>query len=370
MRIGEAGSGEQVFIPKRVGRVPVRWDPAALRDAEQPVIFFSNGIGDSLLTLPTMRALLEMFPGRLTLICPPEASLLCYSCLPFRRVVTLPIVTRKMDGDSVVRRDPRFFDAQLAAAEVGSCDVFLSVVPWHSECLQELVSRLIPHTTIGLFPFYDVCIGMRPAKHASDMAFELAKALQPSVRIDDFAAPPKLSAEVRERAAMLRANLPGDAGVLVVHPDTAAEKCWRPECYRWLFDAFLDRWPRFFIFVVGMFYEKLDTGRHSDRIISCMGLPLDFSVALLSRADVFLGVNSSMLHAADLFRVPGVGLFEPGQTERWGFRFGPHRHLEGKASPADIEENAVLCALEELIEEGSGIRVPKARNLYREVTLD
>jgi hypothetical protein len=54
-----------------------------------------------------------------------------------------------------------------------------------------------------------------------------------------------------------------------------------------------------------------------------------------------------MLHAADLARVPGVGLFGPTRSATWGFRFGPHRHLDERKM-ADITVDEVLRALEDL----------------------
>jgi len=57
-----------------------------------------------------------------------------------------------------------------------------------------------------------------------------------------------------------------------------------------------------------------------------------------------------MLHAADLARVPGVGLFGPTHPATWGFRFAPHRHL-ARSAMADITAQDVLDAMEDLVEE-------------------
>jgi ADP-heptose:LPS heptosyltransferase len=69
---------------------------------------------------------------------------------------------------------------------------------------------------------------------------------------------------------------------------------------------------------------------------------------LVGTADLFVGIDSSMLHAADLARVPGVGLFGPTRAAEWGFRFAPHRHVD-RTTMADITVDAVLDALEELV---------------------
>jgi hypothetical protein len=55
-----------------------------------------------------------------------------------------------------------------------------------------------------------------------------------------------------------------------------------------------------------------------------------------------------MLHAADLARVPGVGLFGPTRAATWGFRFASHRHVE-MSTMAEITAAEVLAALEDLV---------------------
>jgi len=56
-----------------------------------------------------------------------------------------------------------------------------------------------------------------------------------------------------------------------------------------------------------------------------------------------------MLHAADLLRIPGVGLFGPTAPWQYGFRFAPHRHIRRGRGMNRISEAEVLRALESLI---------------------
>jgi ADP-heptose:LPS heptosyltransferase len=71
---------------------------------------------------------------------------------------------------------------------------------------------------------------------------------------------------------------------------------------------------------------------------------------LVADADLFLGVDSSMLHAADLARVPGMGIFGPTSAATWGFRFAAHRHVD-RSTMADITVEEVLDAMEDLVAE-------------------
>lgn len=78
--------------------------------------------------------------------------------------------------------------------------------------------------------------------------------------------------------------------------------------------------------------------RPRQRLVRVERLRLGVALALVSLSDLFLGVDSCMLHMADLCRVPGVGLFGPDSSEgarkcRGGLSFrgassrhGPREH--------------------------------------------
>src|SRR5262249_1937574 len=158
----------------------------------------------------------------------------------------------------------------------------------------------------------------------------------PSLRIESYARPVPIPASVRDQAAAVRAGVPDGTKVLVVHADTNwTEKRWPVTRFIDLLDRFLSRHRDFVAWRGGMGDEELNVGRHGDRGVSQLGLPLDLTMGLVATADLFVGIDSSMLHAADLAGVPGVGLFGPTRAATWGFRFAPHRHVD-RATMADI----------------------------------
>ena len=145
--------------------------------------------------------------------------------------------------------------------------------------------------------------------------------------------------------------------VLVVHADTNwAEKRWPVTRFIDLLDRFLSRHRDFVAWVVGMGHEELNVGSERDRVFPQLGLPLDLTMGLVANADLFVGIDSSMLHAADLARVPGVGLFGPTRAATWGFRFAPHRHVD-RSTMADITVAEVLGAMEEILSESMSDRL-------------
>ncbi|ORW87505.1 hypothetical protein AWB92_24140 [Mycobacterium sp. IEC1808] len=323
--------------------------------ARQPTVYFSTLIGDSVLTLPTLRALDEMFDVPLTMVCPKVAFDLCFRQLGGRLV---DITGSPPVGPTLGPPSNRVLDYDALAAEIGPVDLFIDAVPWDvpsSAFARPLRKRLAPKTSVG-FPTgdaYDVVVP-RDVPHAADLTFKLARLFDPSARIENYAQPVPISAAIRDEVRSIRAALPAGAKVLAVHADTAwVKKHWPVTRFIDLLDRFLARHRDFVAWIVGMGNEKLNVGRERDRIFPYLGAPLDLAMGMVADADLFVGIDSCMLHAADLARVPGVGLFGPTQPATWGFRFAPHRHVQ-MSTMADITVEEVLGALEELAAEHVG----------------
>jgi ADP-heptose:LPS heptosyltransferase len=321
-----------------------------LLQAERPVVCFVTNVGDAVLTLPTLRALGEMFSAPITLICPKVAFDLCFREVSPRLV---DVTGLPLTGPPPLPGLPeRPLDYEALVSEIGAVDVFIDTLPWSSlssVVIHPLLQRLAPTTSIGFSAgVYDVVVP-KDACHSADLTFKLAQLFDPSLRIESYAQPVPIPPAVREQARSIRAAVPPGAKVLVVHADTNwAEKRWPVTRFIGLLDRFLSRHRDFVAWVVGMGYEELNVGRAGDRVFAHLGLPLDLTMGLVATADLFVGIDSSMLHAADLARVPGVGLFGPTQAATWGFRFAPHRHVDA-STMADITVEAALNAMEELV---------------------
>jgi hypothetical protein len=321
--------------------------------AQSPAVCFVTNIGDAVLTLPTVRALGDIFSAPITFICPRVSFDLCFREVSSRVVdiTGLPLVgTPPLPGQPERRVD---YDA--LAAEIGEVDLFIDTLPWDSlsdMVVRPLRERLSPTTSIGFTPDgdYDIVVPKGDC-HAADLTFRLARLFDPALRIDDYVRPVPLPPDVAAEARAIRAAVPANAKVLVVHADTNwTEKRWPVTRFIDVLDQFLSRHRDFVAWVVGMGDEDLKVGPERDRIIAKLGLPLDLTMGLVATADLFVGIDSSMLHAADLAGVPGVGLFGPTRAATWGFRFAPHRHVE-MGTMAEITASEVLAAMEELVGE-------------------
>ncbi|MDQ4070522.1 MAG: hypothetical protein M3203_13780 [Actinomycetota bacterium] len=310
------------------------------RDAVRPVVLLFNARGDYLLNLPAVRALSHLFGDRLTMVCRPGARTTFFPYLGIPRVHEPP--TSFVDG--------RYsFDPRLVSSAIAPVDLVLSLNPWHGKVLDELLALLGPASSFGFHPTFSHPVDLDFGKHSADLAFDIPEALDGSLKIETFASPPELLAEAVAFADRVRTMLSGRHAV-VVHGETKPEKMWPAERFCAVVDWLLEHHSDVMVLDVGG-PGLLEGSRHPSRIVPCGSLPLHYAMALVGIADLFIGVDSCFLHAADLFRVPGVGLFGPTDPHEFGFRFAPHRHANGHGTMEAISVSAVIDALEPLLEE-------------------
>lgn len=329
-----------------------------LVEAQHPVAIFSMGIGDHLVSLPAVRALADLFDGRLSLICRPGARQEFYRDVTLNKVHETDIryhfegnTIRYTENGSQLRPARIRFDAESIAQKVDKCDLLISLNHWHSPSVDELLERLSPANSMGFFSRFKFHFSFY-GKHAADVAFAVPLCLDPALRIETFALAPSVLPDIQQWASTWRTRLPGSTKVLAVHAETKASKMWPVHRFVETLDEFLDRHHDVVVLALGVSDLGLDQGKHGKRVVRCYNFPLACAIALMGQADFFLGVDSSMLHAADLFRIPGVGLFGPTQESSYGFRFAPHRHVRGFDQTLDtITVPEVLNALESVFSE-------------------
>lgn len=314
-----------------------------LLEAKNPVLFYHNGIGDRMLAMPTVRALSSLFPGRLKIFCQPGDRELFYYDLHLGGVYETDIWRGSEEWT---------FDARAVAEAVGECDLFISLAPWFSEDLSEFMSQYPAAETLGFFRAFKHARAFKDeTTHSIDGVFEALEWFDPTLRLDDFVYPLHLPRENVEDARSLRAKVTDPFRVLVIHTESFPHKMWPVERYVSVLDKFFERHPDHVAFVVDVEDRGLNTGKYGAHVIPCPRLPLATAFALIGEADLFLGIDSCMLHAADYFRVPGVGLFGPTDWFVSGFRLSTHRHLFNGRSITNLDEDSVLSALESLVAE-------------------
>jgi ADP-heptose:LPS heptosyltransferase len=308
------------------------------REARYPYVLFANGIGDAILNLPALRALSRVFDGRLGLI----TSLPTYQTF-FRELQLRDLVPTSFWWAN----NHRNFDADNVAGRVAGCDLLLSLVPWHSPAVDTLLERARPAESIGYFNRFDIQVPLDYGKHTSQLAFDLPRLLDPSVQFAEFLAPPIFPADDVRLAADILACLPTGASLVCLHADTLPEKMWPWKRFSAVVQHLVQRDRNCWVCIVGTKHSMRDLGEHHPRVIPCGGLSLAASCALVARADLFIGVDSCMLHVADFCRVPAVGLFGPTNPSEFGCLIAPHRHIVADCLE-DVEPADVIEHVEEL----------------------
>ncbi len=172
--------------------------------------------------------------------------------------------------------------------------------------------------------------------------------LEPSLRIDDFRAPPMFAPAAEAAAGREAARLRGPwERMLFVHPETGAERTWEPARFAWVIERFLAERPDYMAVVSSL--APIDYEWRGGRV-KRIDLHLELTLALVRHADLFLGVDSCFLHAADLNRVPGVALFGPTKSWQWGFRFSRRSRDISAESMDAIGPEPVLEALLDVVD--------------------
>jgi ADP-heptose:LPS heptosyltransferase len=342
-------------------------------DAEAPVAIWNyGGIGDHILGLPAVRALADLFAGRLTVISYPGVKELFLSALPLKAVVETETYDRfgqriRLDRVKEAKANEVLpvrlgssmwmFDYRNLARTVRGCDLLLSLNPTHSLSGHYLLDTIAPRHSIGFAAEFEVSIPIGKG-HRADLIFGVPRLLNSELRIEQYIGQPMVADRYDQKAiGLLGQTLSDSQNLLVLHTDAGVHKAWPSERVSRLLEQFLDRHPRFVAVVVGSRELPLQPSRHADRITSLLPQELPVSLAVVARAELFLGVDSCMLHCADVHRIPGVGLFGPTDDREWGFRFSTHRHIRGDGSMSGIHETEVLNALESVW--SSGLKPPK-----------
>jgi ADP-heptose:LPS heptosyltransferase len=306
--------------------------------AESPALVFLNGIGDHLINLPAIRAIADLFPGILQIICRTGAA----GMFSDVRAGTIHEIHWGLDQR----------DQVLASDHVTNiltpCDLLVSLNPWHTEAVDRMLDRIKPAHSVGFFPAFATHVPLNFEKHSAELAYDIPRALGTSVSIRQFSEPPRLPEWATAAAAKLLELLPSNSRIIAIHPETLSEKMWNIDKFCSFVDNFLERNSDFFALIISLTDLSLDRGRHAGRVIPCHGISFFTSAALVASADIFVGVDSCMLHVADIFRVPGVGLFGPTNPAEFGFRLTTSRHVSGRGTMDGIDVSQVISAVDEL----------------------
>lgn len=284
---------------------------------KNPCVMFSNGLGDHFIVLPAIRALAQIFAGKLTLITEEMSHTeVIFAEVPFKHIHR----TKHLSND--------YFDAEALAKEMGAYDAIISINPWLANgCIERLLELLNPEVAVGFYKCFPNHVPFNNKIHQADLAFSIPLYFDNTLKIDDFAYLPALPAQVKHVPDVFRQQIPEDCKVLVVHAETKVDKMWEEEKFIEVINHALENNDNLGVVLVGMKPLDLSNCRFAERVIPFDQVPFEVSWGVVSCADYFLGVDSVFLHVADLYKIPAVGLFKDESYTEFGIRFTKHRHV-------------------------------------------
>lgn len=283
-----------------------------------PVAFHLNGYGDRILAAPALRALAQLFEGRLSIVCARGDGETFYSDLCLRQTIEV---------DAHREKNGWMFDVDAAGAAVGSSDLWLGLNSDGGPASRALRQRLNPRLSVGFDGDENIPLVRPSGEHAVDAAFALPRIFDSALLLEAFSACPPFPDLARREAAEILAHIPSGSRILAVHTETLDSKTWPQSEFVQILDRFLERHEEFIAIVVDRVCGPIDAGLRGTAVIPCSRLRLATAMALVAQSDLFLGVDSCMLHVADFARVPGVALFAATDPKRFGFRFTPGEEL-------------------------------------------
>ena len=310
--------------------------PKKIQPIEHIVLVFCNGIGDAFMALPALRALRRVFTKKITLICCQSHENWWYDELHFDEV--LPF-------DFDVSNQRINFEVNYAYKQIKHVDIVISLLTDKSESLEQLIELWKPKWTAGMFGSHDFVLKCYKDLNMFCACFELMKLIDSSIVITDFAYPIIIPKPALHTAKLfLNHIIRNNTKILCIHMETKPEKMWSKNSWQQLLNQVLVTLPNYKILIIGL-KEDSSIDKDDKNIISFFGFNLALIAAMLTCADIFIGVDSCMLHLADLAKIPSIGLFGPTDPKRFGCYFTNGRNIHSANKMMDMKVADVLQEL-------------------------
>lgn len=281
------------------------------------LIFHHNGIGDYVMSVPAMRALAHFAPRPVHIVCGAIGASFLYEDAGADRIVRAPTgyghFAHRFDPDALADISPPY-------------EWFISLAHWLSADILRLRERSRARWSTGLFPHFDLrphVDDSSPVLHEIDRIFALAAAFHPFASPVDWMSPLPMPPSALDFAAAIVANLPVGNAMLAVHAETRPEKVWPLDRLDAALAMVMMERPDISPVILNTPRQQLPRAASNPAATFVGRPPLVDAMAVTAICDCFLGIDSCMLHVADLYRRPGVALFGPTDPAQYGYRLAP-----------------------------------------------
>lgn len=306
-------------------------------NAKFPLLICHALAGDLLTAVPALRAMQSCFGNNIRVVCGAEPEhLRVFKALGFTNIFQTQFKTRDpLPGETVVTPCEWQFDVSHVIPYARACDFMINLTDSCGPSFGELARRC-SMTSVGYQASADYrIIDTQSYRHMFERYFDVVLAIFPDEYLRNYAYFPH-----RSDAARICSIVREEAGphrLIALHADTKDFKMWPLDNWAgWLKKLWADE-PETRVVLLGYPGIPLERFANDERLHDCRDLPLTVNYEIVAMADQFVGIDSCMLHAADLCRVPSVGIFTrdyPPQT--FGCYFADSICLTGNNPPSDV----------------------------------
>lgn len=310
--------------------------------AKNPLLICHALAGDLLMAVPALRAILSRYGNNLPVICGTEPEhFRVFESLGFTQIFQTEFATRDpRPGETVITPCEWKFDVAQVISRVKNCDLMINLTDSCGPAFDELARRCaIP--SVGYHARADRrVIDVQSHRHMFELYFDVVRALFPDEYLCNYAYFPH-----RSDAAQIRAIVREQVGphrLVVIHADTKDFKMWPIDRWaNWLEQLWAAE-PETRVALLGYPAIPVEHFASDERLHDCRDLPLTVNYEIAAMADQFVGIDSCMLHAADLCRIPSVGIYTRDYPpETFGFYFADSVSITGSNPPTDVSVAAV-----------------------------
>lgn len=309
---------------------------------KNPVIIVHALAGDLLMMSPTLRFFARHVGDTVRLICGVEKNIQdLLRQIGFERLMATTFSVEKIVTDEHGERTYWTCETGPVRAALEGADLVINLLEFTGDSLASVIAQsAVPSLGFHEAATHRLAFDFQN-DHLIDSYFQFAHHFLPDAVAANYMVFPHRpdGAQIRQRLA----ERLGADDYVVIHTDTKPQKMWPLANWKNLLDRLWETEPDLKILLVGYPFIPLEKISPDPRLIDCRDIPLTVSYEVVAGARLFIGIDSSMLHAADFCRVPTLAIFASRYpTKRYGIKFAISRTLVGANPPDDIEVSSVF----------------------------
>lgn len=292
---------------------------------ERVLVIKLSALGDSILLIPTLRALKARYPrARVTVVCTPINEVVFRNTPYIDRLIVAKVgaLARAPWGLWRLFKDEPSFDVALDFDQWTR----LSPLIGYASGARWMAGFKTPGQ--GRHYLYDVPVAHTRARHEIDCFLDIlavldpAKAFPAADRSLEFMVSGSDHASAQD--VLARAGVAG-APFVVFHPETPAhgrQRQWPPASFVEVGKAIIDRYPGMKVVISGTRQDMEQNGVIAQQIgagaLVLPPVPFMTFAAVLSRARAMVCGNTGVMHLACALGIPLVALHGPTDPRKWG----------------------------------------------------